>query len=78
LRSWATTWRLLGVAMPITILAVTLLAVYALELPVAMALLLGRGIGANRPGARVRGASRTPRIARSRCGGSKFLALDGA
>ncbi len=41
LRSWATTWRLLGVAMPITIIAVALLAIYGLGLPVAMALLLG-------------------------------------
>lgn len=49
LRSWATTWRLLGVAMPITILAVTLLTAYALELPVAMALLLGAALAPTDP-----------------------------
>lgn len=49
LRSWATTWRLLGVAMPITILAVTLLAVYALGLPVAIALLLGAALAPTDP-----------------------------
>lgn len=49
LRSWATTWRLLGVAMPITILAVTLLAVYAMGLPVEMALLLGAALAPTDP-----------------------------
>ncbi len=49
LRSWASTWRLLGVAMPITILVVTLLAVYALNLPVAMALLLGAALAPTDP-----------------------------
>ncbi len=49
LRSWATTWRLLGIAMPITILAVTLLAVYGLGLPVAMALLLGASLAPTDP-----------------------------
>lgn len=48
-RSWATTWRLLGVAMPITILAVTLLTVYLLGLPVAMALLLGAALAPTDP-----------------------------
>lgn len=49
LRAWATTWRLLGIAMPITILAVTLLAFYALGLPVAMALLLGAALAPTDP-----------------------------
>ena len=49
LRAWATTWRLLGVAMPITILAVTLLAVHALDFPVAMALLLGASLAPTDP-----------------------------
>jgi len=49
LQSWATTWRLLGVAMPITILAVTLVAVYALGLPLAMALLLGAALAPTDP-----------------------------
>lgn len=49
LRSWATTWRLLGVAMPITILAVTLLGIYALGLPPAMALLLGAALAPTDP-----------------------------
>lgn len=49
LRSWATTWRLLGVAMPITILAVALLAFYGLGLPLAMALLLGAALAPTDP-----------------------------
>lgn len=49
LRSWATTWRLLGIAMPITILAVTLLAVYGLGLPAALALLLGASLAPTDP-----------------------------
>lgn len=49
LKSWATTWRLLGIAMPLTILAVTLLAVYGLGLPVAMALLLGAALAPTDP-----------------------------
>ncbi|MFN7163352.1 MAG: cation:proton antiporter [Hyphomonas sp.] len=49
LRSWATTWRLLGIAMPTTILAVTLLGVYGLGLPAAMALLLGASLAPTDP-----------------------------
>ncbi len=49
LRSWATTWRLLGFAMPITILAVTLLGFYGLGLPVAMAVLLGASLAPTDP-----------------------------
>lgn len=40
-RSWQSTWRLLGVAMPITIAGVAVLGVAALGLPVAAAILLG-------------------------------------
>ena len=40
-RGWATTWRLLGIAMPLSIAAITLLAVGPLGLPIASALLLG-------------------------------------
>jgi NhaP-type Na+/H+ or K+/H+ antiporter len=40
-RSWAPTWRLLGITMPLTILAVTLLGGLGLGLPLAGAVLLG-------------------------------------
>lgn len=33
IRSWTTTWRLLGIAMPLTILAVSLAAYYGLGFP---------------------------------------------
>ncbi len=49
LKSWATTWRLLGIAMPITILSVTLLGFYGLGLPVAMAVLLGASLAPTDP-----------------------------
>lgn len=49
LRSWATTWRMLGIAMPITILAVTLIGIYGLGLPVAMAVLLGASLAPTDP-----------------------------
>lgn len=49
LRAWATTWRLLGLAMPLTILAVALVAIYCLGLPVAMALLLGASLAPTDP-----------------------------
>ena len=48
-RSWATTWRLLGIAMPITILAITLAGFYALGLSLAMALLLGAALAPTDP-----------------------------
>ncbi|WP_188197039.1 cation:proton antiporter domain-containing protein [Nonomuraea sp. SYSU D8015] len=41
LRSWATTWRLLGCAMPLTVAGVAAAAVLVLGWPVAAALLLG-------------------------------------
>ncbi|OWY61007.1 cation transporter, partial [cyanobacterium TDX16] len=40
-RSWAPTWRLLGITMPLTILAVVLLGGIGLGLPLAAAVLLG-------------------------------------
>ena len=49
LRSWATTWRLLGIAKPLTILAVSLRGVYGLGLPAAMALLLGASLAPTDP-----------------------------
>ena len=49
LRSWLSTWRLLAIAMPITILAITLLGVHALGFSVAMALLLGASLAPTDP-----------------------------
>ena len=40
-RAWRTTWRLLAVAMPLTIVAVALVGYAAVGLPLAVALLLG-------------------------------------
>jgi len=40
-RRWATTWRLLGITMPIAIFATALLGYLVLDLPLASALLLG-------------------------------------
>ncbi|GAA2492652.1 cation:proton antiporter [Streptomyces gobitricini] len=41
LRAWASTWRLLGITMPLTIVAVAVLAWALLDWPPAVALLLG-------------------------------------
>jgi sodium/hydrogen antiporter len=41
LRSWSMVWRLLGIAMPLTICAVTLFGVHAMGLPLGVALMLG-------------------------------------
>ena len=41
LRSWSIVWRLLGVAMPLTIGAVALFGVHAMGLPLGVALMLG-------------------------------------
>jgi NhaP-type Na+/H+ or K+/H+ antiporter len=41
LRAWASTWRLLGVTMPLTIAAIAMLGMGMLGLPVAAAVLLG-------------------------------------
>ena len=40
-RTWASTWRLLGIAMPITIAAIALVSGIGLGLPLAAAILLG-------------------------------------
>ena len=40
-RSWQTTWRLLGITMPLTVVAITALGSVALGLPIATAILLG-------------------------------------
>ncbi|WP_293420636.1 cation:proton antiporter [Phenylobacterium sp.] len=48
-RSWTSTWRLLLIAMPITILGVTLLGVGWLGLPLALALLLGAALAPTDP-----------------------------
>lgn len=48
-RSWATTWRLLGVAMPLTIVVVAALAGWLLALPIGAAVLLGAAISPTDP-----------------------------
>jgi NhaP-type Na+/H+ or K+/H+ antiporter len=40
-RSWNVTWRLLGITMPLTVVAVTIVGQAALGLPIATAILLG-------------------------------------
>ncbi|MFP5486971.1 MAG: cation:proton antiporter, partial [Acidimicrobiia bacterium] len=40
-RSWQTTWRLLGITMPLTVVAIALVGSATLGLPVATAILLG-------------------------------------
>lgn len=49
LKSWVTTWRLLGIAMPLTILAVAAVGVLGLGFPLAMALLLGAALAPTDP-----------------------------
>lgn len=49
LKRWAVTWRLLGIAMPLTILAVTVLGLYGLGFGLAMALLLGAAMAPTDP-----------------------------
>lgn len=48
-RRWAITWRLIVVAMPLSILAVTGLATWALGLPLAVALLLAASLAPTDP-----------------------------
>jgi NhaP-type Na+/H+ or K+/H+ antiporter len=48
-QAWMTTWRLLAVAMPITILALTLLGHQLLALPIASALLLAAALSPTDP-----------------------------
>ena len=49
LRRWATSWRLIAVTMPLTIVAATLLGVYGLGLGLASALLLGAALAPTDP-----------------------------
>jgi NhaP-type Na+/H+ or K+/H+ antiporter len=49
LRRWAVTWRLLGLAMPLTILGIAGLGVWGLGLPLAVALLLGGALAPTDP-----------------------------
>ena len=48
-RGWESTWRLLGIAMPLTILAIALLAGAILRLDLAAALLLGAALAPTDP-----------------------------
>jgi NhaP-type Na+/H+ or K+/H+ antiporter len=48
-RGWETSWRLLGIAMPLTIAAVTLLGWGILGLDIAAALLLGAALAPTDP-----------------------------
>lgn len=48
-RRWAITWRLILVAMPLSILAITMLANWALGLPLAIALLLAASLAPTDP-----------------------------
>jgi len=48
-RGWASTWRLLGIAMPLTILATLALGIWGLGFSVAMALLLAASIAPTDP-----------------------------
>ncbi|MDV3457824.1 cation:proton antiporter [Sphingomonas sp. HF-S4] len=48
-RRWAVTWRLLAITMPLSILAITALGVWALALPLPVALLLGASLAPTDP-----------------------------
>jgi NhaP-type Na+/H+ or K+/H+ antiporter len=48
-RRWSVTWRLLGITMPLSIVAITVLGVSALGLPLAVALLLGASLAPTDP-----------------------------
>jgi NhaP-type Na+/H+ or K+/H+ antiporter len=48
-RRWAITWRLIAIAMPLSILAITGLANWVLGLPIAVALLLGASLAPTDP-----------------------------
>lgn len=48
-RRWATTWRLLGIAMPLCILALTLMGMWVLGLGVASALLIAAALAPTDP-----------------------------
>ncbi|MET0247903.1 MAG: cation:proton antiporter [Sphingomonas sp.] len=48
-RRWAVTWRLLAITMPLSILAITVLAAWTLGLPIAVALLLAASLAPTDP-----------------------------
>ncbi|MCO5730173.1 sodium:proton antiporter [Rhizobium sp. SSA_523] len=48
-RRWSVTWRLLAITMPLSIAAITLLGVWGLGLPLAIALLLGASLAPTDP-----------------------------
>lgn len=48
-RRWEVTWRLLGITMPLSIAAITILGVWGLGLPWAIALLLGASLAPTDP-----------------------------
>ena len=58
-RGWILAWRLLGVAMPLTILAIAFLGWSVLGLEPRLGVVAGRGVGTHRPGPRQRRPGRT-------------------
>ncbi|WP_275785942.1 cation:proton antiporter [Pararhizobium gei] len=48
-KGWMTTWRLLGIAMPLTIAGITLVGLWVLQLPLASAILLGAALAPTDP-----------------------------
>ncbi len=48
-RRWGVTWRLIGITMPLSILAITGLAIWAMGLPLAIALLLAASLAPTDP-----------------------------
>ncbi|RYE50011.1 MAG: sodium:proton antiporter, partial [Hyphomicrobiales bacterium] len=48
-RRWGVTWRLIGITMPLSILAITGLATWAMGLPLAIALLLSASLAPTDP-----------------------------
>lgn len=48
-RSWNVTWRLLGIAMPLTIIGISLIAWWLLGVPIASALLVGAALAPTDP-----------------------------
>lgn len=48
-RSWNVTWRLLGIAMPLTIIGISVIAWWLLGVPVASALLVGAALAPTDP-----------------------------
>lgn len=48
-RRWTITWRLIGIAMPVSIVAIAALSGWALQLPLAIALLVGASLAPTDP-----------------------------